>query len=294
MRVFSFMTTTTDFPFTHRLRVRWSEVDAQQVVFNGHYLNFLDTAMSDYWRDAGLPYPEAFAHLGGDVFARSNALQYHAPARFGDWLDIGIRCDRIGNSSMRFVWEMRSAARLLVTGETVYVHTSLATGKSAPVPDVLRLQLDRHAQGASVFEFLEGDWHSVGDLARSVRIAVFVQEQNIPESEEWDDDDAQARHAVVTNLAGLPLATGRLITAGLPAREAKIGRMAVLRGSRGMGLGERILRALIDAARGQAIQRITLHAQTSAQAFYERAGFQPEGPVFDEVGIPHVAMSLRF
>jgi YbgC/YbaW family acyl-CoA thioester hydrolase len=281
-----------DFPFFHRMRVRWSEVDAQRVVFNGHYLNYLDVAISEYWRAVGLPYPEGLAHLDGDVFVRSNALQYHAPARLDDWLDIGLRCERIGRSSMTFLWGMRSSGRLLVTGETVYVFTSLSTGRSSPVPDSLKLQLDRHAQGAPVHELHCGNWAQLAPQAREVRTAVFIEEQAIDEAEEWDADDARALHAVVTNLAGLPLATGRLITAGLPPGEAKIGRMAVLRSTRGVGLGERVLLALMAAAREQGVKHLTLHAQTSAQVFYQRHGFAPEGPIFDEVGIPHIVMTL--
>lgn len=283
-----------DYPFFHRIRVRWSEVDAQRVVFNGHYLNYLDIAISEYWRAVGLPYPEGLAHLDGDVFVRSNSLQYHAPARLDDWLDVGLRCDRIGRSSMTFVWGMRANGKLLVTGETVYVFTSLSTGRSTPVPDRLRLQLECHAQGEPVHQLRLGHWADLAPMARAVRTAVFIEEQAIAETEEWDDDDRFAQHAVVTNLAGLPLATGRLITAGLPGGEAKIGRMAVLRSSRGVGLGEQVLQALMDAARQQGIQHLKLHAQTSAQAFYQRAGFEANGPVFDEVGIPHVVMSLKF
>lgn len=284
---------TTEFPFHHHLRVRWSEVDAQKVVFNGHYLNFLDTAMSEYWRASGLPYPEGFTHLGGDVFARSNALQYHAPARFGDWLSIGVRCDRIGNSSLLFAWEIRTSGRLLVTGETVYVYVSLATNRPAPVPPAMRLQLERQKQGDPVHELLSGDWASLALMAQAVRTVVFIEEQGIPESEEWDEDDAEASHVVITNLAGLPVATGRLITAGMAPGEAKIGRMAVLNGSRALGLGQQVLQALIGAARQRSVERLTLHAQTSAQDFYQSAGFSPEGPVFDEVGIPHIVMTLR-
>ncbi|RZI80230.1 MAG: YbgC/FadM family acyl-CoA thioesterase [Rubrivivax sp.] len=285
--------TSLVFPFQHRLRVRWSEVDAQRVVFNGHYLNYLDTAISDYWRAVGLPYPEGLAHLGGDVFVRRNVLEYHAPARLDDWLDIGLRCERIGRSSITVLWEMRSGGRLLVSGETVYVFIGLSTGRPATVPDSLRLQLDRQAQGLPVHELRCGDWTSLAPMARAVRTAVFIEEQGIAQADEWDEDDAQALHAVVTNLAGLPLATGRLITAGLPPGDAKIGRMAVLRSSRGVGLGEQVLQALIDAARAKGIAHLSLHAQTSAQAFYQRAGFSPQGEVFDEVGIPHVTMALR-
>jgi YbgC/YbaW family acyl-CoA thioester hydrolase len=284
---------TSDFPFQHRMRVRWSEVDAQRVVFNGHYLNYLDTAITEYWRTVGLPYPEGLAHLDGDVFVRSSSLQYHAPARLDDWLDIELRCDRIGRSSMTFVWGIRASGRLLVTGETVYVFTSLSTGRSSPVPDGLRLQLDSHAKGAPVRVLRCDNWAQLAPLARAVRTAVFIEEQAIAEVDEWDDDDARALHTVVTNLTGLPLATGRLITAGLPAGEAKIGRMAVLRSSRGVGLGEQVLQALIGAARDQGMRRLTLHAQTSAKQFYARAGFEAEGAEFDEVGIPHITMTLR-
>ena len=45
-----------DFRFFHALRVRWVEVDMQKIVFNGHYLMYLDTAVSDYWRALALPY----------------------------------------------------------------------------------------------------------------------------------------------------------------------------------------------------------------------------------------------
>ena len=125
-----------------------------------------------------------------------------------------------------------------------------------------------------------------------MRTAVFIEEQAIAEADEWDSDDHAAIHAVVTNLAGLPLATGRLITQGMPDHEAKIGRMAVLRSCRGLGLGRQVLQALLAEARAQGLSKVTLHAQTSAQAFYQRAGFTPEGPVFDEVGIPHIVMQL--
>lgn len=286
------MTEPQSFPFFHRLRVRWVEVDAQQVVFNGHYLTYLDVAISEYWRAVGLPYPEGVQHVQGDIFARRNTLEYHAPARLDDWLDIGVRCERIGTSSITVAWAIWAQGRLLVTGETVYVFTSLATGKSAPVPDSVRAQLDAQAHGKPVHTMCCGAWADMMEDARAVRLAVFVREQAIDESEEWDDDDAHAVHAVLGNLAGLPLATGRLIFEGLAPGHAKIGRMAVLRSARGSGLGQRVLLALMDEARTRGITHLSLNAQRSAQAFYARHGFKPEGPVFDEVGIPHQKMSM--
>lgn len=286
------MSEPQSFSFFHRLRVRWVEVDAQQVVFNGHYLSYLDVAISEYWRAVGLPYPEGMQHVQGDVFARRNTLAYHAPARLDDWLDIGVRCERVGTSSITITWAIRAQGRLLVTGETVYVFTSLATGKSTAVPDSVRAQLDAQAHGRPVHALRCGTWAEMVEGARAVRQAVFVREQAIDESEEWDDDDAHAVHAVLGNLAGLPLATGRLIFKGQAPRHAKIGRMAVLRSARGSGLGKQVLLALMDEARTRGITHLSLNAQVSAQAFYAGHGFKPEGPVFDEVGIPHQKMGF--
>lgn len=291
------MTQPADFRFHHRLRVRWVEVDAQQVVFNGHYLSYLDVAVTEFWRTVGLPYPDAMRHVGGDIFVRRNTLAYHAPARLDDWLDIGMRCERIGTSSITLNWAVWSQGRLLVTGEVVYVFTDLASGRSAPVPEAVRHQLDAHEQGAPVTQLVCGPWESLADAARAVRLAVFVGEQGIPESEEWDADDATAVHAVVRTLAGLPLATGRLILSGEAGTEAgtshaRIGRMAVLRSARGIGLGREVLQALIAQARQRGVQHIGLHAQLSAMPLYAQAGFLPVGDVFDEVGIPHQRMTL--
>lgn len=286
------MSSPADFRFLHRLRVRWSEVDAQKVVFNGHYLNYLDVAISGYWREVGLPYPEGLAHVQGDLYMRANRLEYHAPARLDDELDIGVRCERVGNSSLTIAWAVWAQGRLLVTGEAVYVFTSLASGRPEPIPESLRAQLLAHAQERPVHQVSAGAWSALGTAAGAVRRAVFIEEQGIPESEEWDDDDADAVHVVACNLAGLPLATGRLIFAGQVPGHAKVGRMAVLRSSRGVGLGQLMLETLIEQARQRQIREIALHAQVSAQGFYARLGFRAEGAVFDEVGIPHQRMTL--
>jgi len=286
------MSAPADFRFVHRLRVRWVEVDAQQVVFNGHYLTYLDTAVSDYWRAVGLPYPDAFRFVQGDVFVRRNTIEYHAPAKLDDWLDIGVRCERVGTSSITVVWAVWAQGRLLVTGEAVYVFTSLLTGKSAAVPDSVKAQLNAHAQGQAVHTLRSGAWADLNAASRAVRTAVFIDEQRIPESEEWDDDDAGAIHVVASNLVGLPLATGRLIYLGQPAGTAKIGRMAVLRCTRGVGLGQAVLQDLIAQARLRQVTHISLHAQVSAQAFYAGQGFTAQGDVFDEVDIPHQLMTL--
>jgi YbgC/YbaW family acyl-CoA thioester hydrolase len=292
------MTALQDFSFKHRIKVRWVEVDPQQVVFNGHYLTYFDTAMSEYWRAVGQPYPEGFNFFGGEVFIRRNTIEYHAPGKLDDWLDIGIRCDRVGNSSITMAWSVWTQGRLLVTGESVYVFTTLNTAKPVAVPPGLRQQIELQARGQDVFEIIQGDWADLQTDAATVRRAVFVKEQGIDESEEWDADDARSYHVVLRSKAGLVIGTGRLIP---PAGEAapnsdqigKIGRMAVIKSCRSTGVGQRLLTALLDEAKRRQMTHIRISAQVAAKALYERTGFVAEGDVYDEVGIPHQAMVKR-
>ncbi len=127
-----------DFSFFYSLRVRWSEVDMQAIVFNGHYLNYFDVAFTEYWRETGLPDVIEQAEAGLELFARKASIEYHAPARFDDLLDIGVRCADLGRSSMRFVLEIYKADELLISGEMLYVHADSRIRKSEPVPQAWR------------------------------------------------------------------------------------------------------------------------------------------------------------
>jgi predicted GNAT family N-acyltransferase len=117
-----------------------------------------------------------------------------------------------------------------------------------------------------------------------VRRQVFVLEQGVPEQDEWDAADATCHHVLA--LAGKrdAVGTGRLEPTG------KIGRVAVLPQYRGTRAGVAIMRRLMDLAGERGFTEVHLSAQTSARGFYERLGFQAEGPEFDEVGIPHQRM----
>ena len=135
-----------------------------------------------------------------------------------------------------------------------------------------------------------GSWSQLGAQASQVRTAVFVHEQNIPAELEWDAADAQALHVLVCNAQGEPVATGRLLVQAPGV--GWIGRMAVLFSLRGSGLGQQVLESLVQAARARGDTEVCLHAQTSAQGFYERLGFAKRGAVYAEVGIPHIEMFL--
>jgi len=281
--------TRNEFRFFDHLRVRWAEIDAQKIVFNAHYLMYFDTAVAGYWRALALPYAESMESLGGDLYVRKATVEYHGSARYDDRLDVGMRCARIGNSSIQFLGGVFRADELLVEGELVYVFADPHTQTSRPVPPALRELLQGYEAGQGMVEVRVGDWAMLGRDASALRTAVFVEEQRIPAEMEWDAADAECVHAVAYNRLGLPLATGRLLQ-HVPG-VAKIGRMAVSQAVRSSGVGREVLEALMKAARARGDHEVLLHAQTSAAPFYARAGFTPRGAEFEEAGIPHVEMT---
>jgi YbgC/YbaW family acyl-CoA thioester hydrolase len=277
-----------EFRFFDRLRVRWAEVDMQKIVFNGHYLMYFDTAVAGYWRAMAMPYHEAMEHLDGDLYVRKATLEYLASARYDDNLEVGIRCSRIGNSSILFGAAAFRGDALLVSGELVYVFANPSTQTSLPVPAPLRALLQDFEAGKPMLDVRLGTWDELGRAAQSIRTAVFVHEQQIPADLEWDAADASCMHAVAYNRFGMALGTGRLLEHSPGV--AKIGRMAVLQAMRGAAIGRALLDALVDCARQRGEQEVLLHAQMSAAGFYTRAGFTTRGNAFDEAGIAHVEM----
>ena len=278
-----------DFRTLERLRVRWVEVDLQKVVFNGHYLTYFDIAMAGYWRATAMPYAQTMEHFDGDLFVRKASVDYLGSARYDDLLDVGLRCTRIGSSSVLFSGAVFLQDRLLATGELVYVFTEAHAPAPQPVPQALRDALMAYEAGDAMFDVKAGGWGELGVAARAIRTEVFVDEQKIPVAMEWDEADAGGMHAVAFNRFGVPLATGRLLAHGPGV--ARVGRMATRQAVRGSGIARGVLNALMAAAKERGDTEVLLHAQLSAQAFYARAGFVPRGPVFHEAGIAHIEMS---
>ena len=120
-----------------------------------------------------------------------------------------------------------------------------------------------------------------------IRKAVFVEEQAVPLELEMDEYDDVAVHFLMRDTAQTPLATARLLDKhGL----AKIGRVAVLKDARGLGLGLTLMQFVIEEARRRGFTEAVLDSQTYAIPFYERLGFTAEGNEFDDAGIPHFLM----
>jgi len=133
-----------DFTCTHRLRVRWSEVDMQKIVFNGNYLNYIDVAVAEYWRAIGLPYPHGYVdRYANDVYLRKATVDYRGSARYDDDLDVLVRVAKLGRTSMTFCFEIWRAgpdpsAQPLITAELVYVNADPATMTPAALPQAVR------------------------------------------------------------------------------------------------------------------------------------------------------------
>ena len=127
------------------------------------------------------------------------------------------------------------------------------------------------------------DWETHHSSIQGIRRTVFIEEQGVPEHEEWDNLDAPSQHFLVFK-GERAIATARLLDNG------KLTRMAVLKEWRKLGVGKMLLEHCIKHAEQNACFEIWLEAQTHAQAFYEKSGFVPEGPVFLDAGIDHIRM----
>jgi predicted GNAT family N-acyltransferase len=134
-------------------------------------------------------------------------------------------------------------------------------------------------------------WHADGEHIRAVRHRVFIEEQRVSEADEWDDLDPVVTHVLAW--AGVDPAKRDVVGTGRLEPTGKIGRVAVLPQHRGTGAGLAIMRRLVLLAAERGFAEVYLNAQVQAEGFYARLGFRAEGPVFDEVGIPHRRMRRR-
>ena len=120
-----------------------------------------------------------------------------------------------------------------------------------------------------------------------IRRRVFIVEQDVPVHEDVDGRDDACVH-VVARVEGETVGTARLRIAD--DGSAKVERVAVLTQWRGKGIGEALMAALEDHAQLNGHDCVVLASQVHALGFYERIGYQAEGPVFMDAGIPHRRM----
>lgn len=130
-------------------------------------------------------------------------------------------------------------------------------------------------------------WGCEQAALEAIRRQVFILEQGVPESMEWEADDRIATHLLANHAAYGAVGCARMLAT------RQIGRMAVVAEHRRQGIGSALLRKAITIAKAMQYPDVFLHAQLSAMNFYERFGFVAEGEEFEEAGIPHVTMSLQ-
>lgn len=136
-----------------------------------------------------------------------------------------------------------------------------------------------------MFRVQSGHWDKLEQDAKFIRKQVFIIEQNIPEEEEWDDQDMISDHFVVYD-QDQPIATARLL------QNNSVGRVAVLKAYRGQGIGRMIMLEIIRQVHQQDRKFLHLSSQVHAISFYEKLGFSIQGDAYDECGIPHIKMQL--
>lgn len=136
-----------------------------------------------------------------------------------------------------------------------------------------------------MYRVQSGHWDKLEQDAKFIRKQVFIIEQNIPEEEEWDDQDMISDHFVVYD-QDQPIATARLL------QNNSVGRVAVLKAYRGQGIGSMIMLEIIRQAHQQDRKFLQLSSQVHAISFYEKLGFSIQGDAYDECGIPHIKMQL--
>jgi predicted GNAT family N-acyltransferase len=143
----------------------------------------------------------------------------------------------------------------------------------------------RVVSGSQAYRIVDADWSRDRSRIRAVRHVVFVEEQGIPESLEWDGRDGDCQHVLALAGDAAVVATGRLMSDG------RIGRMAVLQAWRGSGVGRALLERLQQLALRAGLQQLYVHAQLDVAGFYSLAGFQVSGQPFVTAGITHVLMT---
>jgi predicted GNAT family N-acyltransferase len=130
------------------------------------------------------------------------------------------------------------------------------------------------------------DWEASEKEIKSVRQSVFIEEQHVPVELEWDGLDPDCTHFIVRS-GTQAIATARIKPDG------HIGRMAVLKPHRNLGVGRLLLTAVLSFAEKIGLGDVYLHAQVQVVGFYHKSGFNTEGEIFMDAGIPHRAMRKK-
>jgi acyl-CoA thioester hydrolase len=128
--------------FTLLLRVRYGECDGQQVVFNARYADYIDIAMTEYFREAVGGF-QVLVDKGLDNQVVSLHIDWFSSAKFDDVLAMTVTCKKVGNTSYGFDISITdfTSQKLIAKSAITYVMVDSQNHQKTPVPDWLREKL---------------------------------------------------------------------------------------------------------------------------------------------------------
>ncbi len=137
-------------PFVHTLRVRYAECDLQGVVFNAHYMTYLDEAMTELWRrSVGGGYQDMVA-AGTDMVVAEARLRFRSPARFDDEVSIEAQTTRLGTTGMTTDLRIARDGEILAEAELRHVFVATDGSGKVPIPDEVRRGLESNLRTEEV------------------------------------------------------------------------------------------------------------------------------------------------
>lgn len=128
-------------PFSHTLRVRYSECDAQGIVFNANWFLFVDVTMTEFWRHTLGGYMELPKQHDVEVVMAQNGANFRRPAFFDEVLEITPKVAHLGNSSLKMEFAVKRGEDLLWEAFAIYVFVDHETMRPTPIPEAVRERL---------------------------------------------------------------------------------------------------------------------------------------------------------
>lgn len=129
------------FRFCHAFRVRYRDIDAQGIVFNGNYMAYIDYGITEYFRHLGFTFNQVH-ETDFDLAVVKAVQEFRAPAYYDDILYVGVRVVRIGRSSFtaRYcIWrEEEDGGTVIMDAEVTYVNYDVQSRRSRRIPDRIR------------------------------------------------------------------------------------------------------------------------------------------------------------
>ena len=140
------------YSFCNPIRVRYSEIDHQMIVFNVHYLNYIVISNTEYFRTTGIRFSDK-EEAPFDIALVKSTLEFKSPAYFDDVIDVYVRISRLGRKSYTANYVMLRASNgdLIFKAENIYVGFNPAIKQSELIPEHIREKI-RAFEGQNLME----------------------------------------------------------------------------------------------------------------------------------------------